>query len=102
MAGTEHRLERRTRLLTLRVRERVDRLRDELAAPGQRPPFTEAKTAAEALAWWRAHRHDDLGQRVLARYTPDQIADLDVALARDLTAQDEAGQPLGTTFPEEG
>jgi hypothetical protein len=86
-----HRLETRARTLTARLNERVTAFRDALAPPGQRPPFTEAMSRAQALQWWAKHRLDDLGKQALARYTPDQVAELDAELARHLTAQQDAG-----------
>jgi hypothetical protein len=47
---------------------------------GDRTPFTTAKTQREALEWWRVHRHDEYGQRVLERMRPWDIAQLDADL----------------------
>lgn len=75
--AAEHRLERRSRLLAGEITRRVETLGTML---GPRPLWSEAKTRNEALAWWRKHRFDDLGSKILIRLKPDQIAGLDQAL----------------------
>lgn len=61
---TEHRLERRSRLLAQRIRESTDRLAKQLGE-GDRPPFTRAMTRNESLAWFREHLHDEHGREAV-------------------------------------
>lgn len=82
MAQAEHRLEKRSQLLAARIKERGQAIRDAVAAPGQRPPFHVALSKPDALAWWREHFDDDLGQSVLTSWTPDQVAELQVEMSR--------------------
>ncbi len=95
---SEHRLERRARLLAETMADATDRLAAQMGEH-ERPPFTTALTRAESLAWWRQHRHDDFGAKVLTRFTPAQIADLDLALAREMNP--EPLVPTQVTTPTE-
>lgn len=83
---TEHRLERRARLLAERMRESSERLALQLGA-GDRVPFTTAMTKAESLDWWRAHRHDEWGEKALQRMQPWDVAQLDLDLARAMNGE---------------
>jgi hypothetical protein len=80
VAAAPHRLEQRSRLLASRLSALRDDLRASLAAPGERPPFTEAMSESAALDWWAAHRYDQYGMKVLQAMPPDRIAQLDAAL----------------------
>ncbi len=75
-------LERRASMLAGRISARKEIIRDAFAPPGQRPPFTEQLTRAEALDFWRRHRHDRVGAEVLARMRDQDIVELDAALAQ--------------------
>lgn len=92
-----HRLERRSQLLATRLQERVEAMRNALAPPGQRPPFTTTMPKNAALDWWGKHRYDDVGKSALANYSPDQIAELDATLARRNQAALE--QPTAADVP---
>lgn len=83
-------LERRASRIAERLKERRETLRYVVAPPGDRPLFHEAKTKSDALAWWRKNRHNDHGAKVLANYTPQQIADLDLALAGMIDAEQDS------------
>ena len=87
----QHPLERRASMLATRIKVLRDALRDAVAAPGERPPFTEHHSAAEAFAWWRLHRHDEYGQRVVERMRPEQVARLDLWLAKGIEAERDGG-----------
>jgi hypothetical protein len=85
--SAQHPLERRARMLAARIVGTKDALRNALAAEGERAPFTEHKTAAEAFAWWRAHLNDEYGARVLERMPPERIAELHLWLSRRIEAE---------------
>jgi len=87
---TEHRLERRARLLAERMRSTSEDMARQLGA-GDRAPFTTAMTKSESLAWWRLHRHDEYGGQALARMQPLDIAQLDLDLARAMNPEEVAG-----------
>lgn len=76
-----HTLERRSDMLASAIKKRVSALEYAVKPPGGRPPFTRKQTAAETLAWWRAHRFDELGLAILQHMTPVQIAELDAWLS---------------------
>lgn len=82
MSRTEHALERRSRKLGVALKKRVETLRDSIAAPGERKPWTEAMTRREALAFWRANRYNPAYAQVLAAMKPDDVLALDVELAK--------------------
>lgn len=89
-----HRAEGRSALLAQRVTQRRDALAGMLRAPGDRTLFTEHKPEGEALDWWRLHRNDSLGKKVIDRWMandPNQgmltLASLDQALARRIEAE---------------
>jgi len=82
MADTPHILERRASLLAGRMTARRDVLRDTLAPPGQRRPFTEQLSKADALAFWRQHRYDATGQQAMAGWQPQDVLELDLALSQ--------------------
>ena len=82
-----HRLEGRSSLLAQRIVQRRDALAGMLRAPGDRALFTEHKPEGEALEWWRLHRNDALGKKVIERLVatnphdaPLKLAELDAAL----------------------
>ncbi len=84
--STVHRFERRSQMLASRMRAQTDALALQMGA-GSRPPFTEAMTRNESLAWWREHRHDEWGKTVLERYTPLDIVRLDAELGAHIDAE---------------
>ena len=86
----EHRLERRAALLGAKMRALSEDLALQLGQGG-RPPFTEARTRAAALSWWREHRHDAFGARALASMHPLDVVELDAALGR-LIAGEQQGE----------
>jgi hypothetical protein len=49
---------------------------------GERPPFTEQLSVPDAQRWWSKHRYDDLGKQVLGRMSPQDVLELDQALAQ--------------------
>ena len=82
-----HRLEGRSSLLAQRIIQRKDALSGMLRAPNDRALFTEHKPESEALDWWRIHRNDPLGKKVIDRLVatnphdaPLKLAELDAAL----------------------
>jgi hypothetical protein len=88
-----HRIEGRSNLLAQRVVQRRDALAGMLRAPDDRPLFTQQMPDGEALEWWRRHRNDPLGKKVIDRWMtndPNQgmltLANLDQALSRKLEA----------------
>jgi hypothetical protein len=87
--ATEHRLERRARLLADRMRTTSEDMAVQLGA-GDRAPFTTALTKSESLAWWRLHRHDAYGAQALARMQPLDVARLDLDLARAMNPEEVA------------
>lgn len=97
-SSATHRLERRSQLLAARLQERVDAMRNALTPAGQRPPFTTTMPKSAALDWWTKHRHDDLGKSALGNYSPDQVAELDAALARRIQSGFE-DSAAGDTVP---
>lgn len=84
------RLERRAERLAAALHRRVITLSQSF---GPRPPFTEQFPKREALAWWRVHRFDELGQRVLQHFTPLQVLELDLDLARQQEAEQAVMNP---------
>lgn len=84
MALKEHRLERRARLLAMKMQERVSDLQNVVGVA-----FRREVPRGKALAWWRKHRFDELGAQVLARMQPQDILDLDLALAQAIEAEQE-------------
>lgn len=94
----EHRLERRAKLLSAGLQARREALRMALAAPGQRPPFSEQLARPAALSWWRKHRGDELGARVLANMRPDSILELDQALSRMIEGETPELLPTGDQY----
>ncbi len=82
MADIDNVLERRANLLAGKLTQRRDLIRQTLAPPGQRPPFTTQLNHREALAFWRQHWSDDLGQQVKAGMAPQDLLELQLALSR--------------------
>lgn len=82
MADYGHVLERRATLLAGKLTARKQMLVESLSPKGQRPPFTEQLSKADALAFWQKHRNDQQGAEVLARMNDVDIAELDAALAQ--------------------
>ena len=79
---TDNVLERRAHMLAGKLTKNKEMLRDALAPPGQRPPFTEQMTKREAIGWWREHRFDKYGQEVTSRMKPVDVMELDRALSQ--------------------
>lgn len=88
---TQHRLERRARLLGQRMADASTAMAKQMGA-GERPPFTTAQTRSEALAWWRAHRDDTYGAQALERLKPWEIAQLDADLGAYVNGEVPSGQ----------
>lgn len=77
----QHPLERRATALAEALTRRVDTMAA-LMRPNGRQVFTQRLPEQQALEFFQRHRFDDLGQRVLSTWTPDQILDLDQRLMR--------------------
>ena len=86
----QHRLERRAELLGRKMADATDAMA-RMLGQGERPPFTTALTRNESLAWWRQHRHDEYGQKVLERLPPWEIARLDADLGRYVNDEEVLG-----------
>lgn len=89
-----HRIERRSNILAQRIAERRDNLAGALRAPGDRTLFTTHKPAPEALDWWRLHRNDTLGKKVIDRLwetnphdAPLKLAELDSLLSQKIESE---------------
>ncbi len=82
MADIGYVMERRAKLLADAIRHRAERLARILKEPGKRTVFTTRLPEREALEWWRAHRNDEAGNRLMAGMKPERILELDRALAR--------------------
>ncbi len=78
----EHPLEKRVKALSEAIKSRRELYANALRPPGSRPAFTQQFSQQQALAWWREHRYDDLGQRVVDRMSPQNIMELDQALSQ--------------------
>lgn len=81
MSEQEQMIERRARLLAQKMQARVDVLRNQIAPEGQRPPFTKSLGNDNALKFWMQHRYDPIGAQILQGFRPQDIAELDTALA---------------------
>lgn len=86
-------MERRANLLAERLKARVD-LMANMMRPGGRAIFHTRKSEVEALKFWRAHRYDELGEKVLSTWRPDQILKLDLRLAQANESEGTAVDPL--------
>lgn len=82
MSHQEQMIERRARLLAQKMKARVESLRNVIAPEGERPPFTKALGDENALKFWMMHRYDPIGAQVLQNFRPQDIAELDTALAQ--------------------
>ena len=82
MSDTKHVIERRAALLADAIEHRVNILRDALAPPGKRPPFTKQLSKPAALRWWQLHRYDALGAQVISNMQPVDVMELDLALSQ--------------------
>lgn len=91
MPKAEHRLERRARLMGEGLKRNIAMIRAQVAPEGERPPFHVQKSKDEALAWWRAHRHDELGAAALQTWKPDEIVDLDRRLSERIEQERSGG-----------
>lgn len=87
MADIEYIMERRARKLADAIRHRIELLVDLMKEPGRRPVFTKKMSEREALAWWRQHRNDELGMKVIANMRPEQTMALDRALSDQIEAE---------------
>jgi hypothetical protein len=102
VAGYEYRVERRARLLGEAMKQRATLFAEFLRPPGERPPFTQLLQEPIALKFWREHRYDDIGARVLANMKPVDIAELDSALTQHVEEQQMTpmgGQTNATAYP---
>lgn len=72
-------MERRAAALADALNKRVD-LMAGLMRPEGRAVFHERKSEQQALEFWQRHRYDEMGQKVLSTWTPDQIIALDQRL----------------------
>lgn len=79
---TEHKLDQRVLALSGAIQRRKQLLTDALRPSGQRPPFTQQLSEPDALAFWQRNRNTSLGKEVLQRMKPEDIMELDLALAR--------------------
>lgn len=97
--SSQHPLERRSSLLATRMLALRDALRDAVAAEGDRQPFTEHKTETEAFAWWRAHRNDEHGKKVVERMPPARVMELDLWLSQKIAAERYGEQEVSDAGP---
>lgn len=86
-------VERRTRLLAARIQHEYDTLLKAYLGPGGRPYGTRELTKGEALGWWRVNRYTPAGLGVLATWKPEDVMDLDVALARSNLGEGQTLDP---------
>lgn len=80
--GLQHRLDRRRDRLAARIVEVRDQIVAMLVPPGGAHAFMDQVSSTEGLAFWKKYRYTDVGQRILAGKSADQIAELDAYLAR--------------------
>jgi hypothetical protein len=64
------------------AKRQVKVMRDAIAPSGSRLPFTEQLSQPDALNFWRLHRYDATGKHVLDTMNPNDIMELDLALAQ--------------------
>jgi hypothetical protein len=86
-------MEQRSALLATRMIQRKNALRDAITPPGERPPFTVAKTRNEALEFWAKEWTTPLGKMILGTYTEEQKAALEAALGNYHAAGPVYAQP---------
>lgn len=79
-SNIEHVMERRAAKLAIAIEHRI-KVMVEFLAPDGRPVFTKKVSGADALEFWRRHRTDETGMALLQRMTPEQVMELDAALA---------------------
>ena len=82
-SSTQHSLDHRSALLASKIRHRIEVLKVMMRPATEIMPGTVQHTSADALAWWRKHRYDEIGGRVLAGRTPAETMQLDAWLARN-------------------
>ena len=80
-SNIEHVMERRAARLASAISHRIEVMVEFLKPDGAPPVFTTKMSRREALEFWRRHRTDEIGSALLARMTPEQVAELDRALA---------------------
>lgn len=85
----DNRLERRAEVLASAIQRRIGVLAEALVPDGERPPFTQQLTKREALAFWRKHRNDAMGKSVLNGMTLDARLELDQALSKVASDEEE-------------
>lgn len=78
----KHRLDRRRDRLAARIVEVRGIIVDMLTPPGGQHAFMDQVSSTEGLAFWKKHRYTELGRRLLASRSPQDVADLDAYLAR--------------------
>lgn len=81
------------------LKDYVEKVGNIIAPAGTRPPFHEQKSPREALAWWTRHIDDPVGRKVLAGYTPIQVAQLKAWLAHAQQAMLPHLQPVAPVRP---
>jgi hypothetical protein len=80
-SNIEHVMERRASRLAAAIEHRIGVMVAFLKPAGRPPVFTRRVGRKEALEFWRRHRTDELGMQLLSRMTPEQVMELDRALA---------------------
>jgi hypothetical protein len=83
-------IERLATLLGQRIPKRIEQVSTAFGAGG-RPAFSQQLSQKEALGWWQRNRFTPAGQQVLGLMKPDQILELDQALAAANEAQGNVG-----------
>lgn len=72
------------------MRRRSSLLRDFLSPPRGLPAFHTRRSEEQAFEFWRDHRYDDLGGKVLRSWQPEQVLALDSWLGQRLA---DGGEP---------
>jgi hypothetical protein len=83
----QHPLERRSALLRDRAVAQRDALRNYIAGPGERQPFTEHLPREQALDWWEQHIGDEFGKKLLDAMAPDRVMKLRAELGQRIAAR---------------
>lgn len=83
-ADVEHVLDRRSKLLAEAILHNIAVMVSILKPTGGAAPFTDQLTSADALAWWKKNRYEAEGKAVASRLSPQQVAEIDAWLAREL------------------
>lgn len=86
MSQALHRLEKRAELLSQTMTRLKDRLRDDLAMPGERRPFTTQMSKRQALDWWRANWETPAGKEAMDSMRPVDVLELHAELTQYIAA----------------